>query len=646
MMDPVTEVEHRVGHLAARLRGTLAASEVGRPLLIFTFLRRLDCLLAPTRDRVKAAYTRLKQEGLAQDELEARLCEMSGFPYFNSSGLELASYFQGARANSFETYLRGFSTKIRRILDTFDVLGTIRPLQQANLLDPLIWGFANLDLDIAAVPPEAMGRILETLAAQNDNHFRYTPRDLGRLGARLLFGRPQRETAADEGRRILDPICGSGGLLIEARRCFDELHPGDRLEALGQDLNSQACTVAAILLLEEPEGTTITEEDSLLTDRLGDATFDYFFSCPPFGMSWRRVEEAIQQEHRQRGFGGRFGAGLPRYHDASLLYLQHMWHKRLRVDSAKLQKGSRLAIFLLGSSLFVGNAGSGESEIRRWLIENDWLEAIIALPSSIFPQISAPVFLWLLDQQKESRRRGKVQLIDARELWTQEANPESHRLQIGRKTRHINQSQIDQIVRIYTDFEEGPNSRILDGVNFGYTRIVIERPLRLCYRMTPESKSRFLDACPHLLDDVQAIDHELGRKERSDWDEVRGEIADLLQRRGSHWQVKEHRLFRWVFTKTDPKAEPVRTSETLEADSELRSYAEVPLTEAVEEYYASSVKRDAPDAWLDRERDRVGYKITFDAYFQPIPPRTLAEIDADLLKVEEEFARLLRELVE
>ena len=309
--------------------------------------------------------------------------------------------------------------------------------------------------------------------------------------------------------------------------------------------------------------------------------------------------------------------------------------------------GSRLAIVLSGSPLFAGGAGSGESEIRRWLIENDWLEAIVALPEQMFYNTGIGTYVWIVTNRKERRRKGRIQLVDARETWAPGGSPESKR-SLGDKRRHLSRKHIEEIVRLYGRFENCERSKLFHNEDFGYTRITIERPLRLGYRMTLEDKARFLDACPYLLDDVQAIDEALGREPMGDWNVVRKRVSDLLRQRESRWKQKERRLFRDVFTARDSAAAPVLkdgSADRFEPDPALRDLENVPLKEDINAYFEREVRPHVPEAWMDREKDKIGYEIAFNRHFYTYtPPRSLTEIDADLRQAEEEILRLLREV--
>jgi len=387
-------------------------------------------------------------------------------------------------------------------------------------------------------------------------------------------------------------------------------------------------------------------------------------------VDWKKQQKEIKREHEKLGFAGRFGPGLPRVNDGSLLFLLHMLAKFERVDPSQHKHGSRLAIVFSGSPLFSGGAGSGESNIRQWIIENDWLEAIIALPEQMFYNTGIGTYVWIVTNRKEKRRKGKIQLLDARGFWTAGGSSESKR-SLGDKRRHIAAGQIDAIVRLYGRFEDlpaeapacavpgtadrsaqagGEHSKIFDNTDFGYTRITVERPLRLRYQMITEDKARFLDACPHLLDDVQAIDEEIGRKPLADWNAAWKRIKRLLHQRSGKWKKPEEKLFRDVFTQKDPEAAPVKAGgrgKGFEPDSALRDFENVPLKEDIEAYFEREVQPHVPDAWMDRSKDKVGYEINFNRHFYTYtPPRPLEEIDADLKKAEEEILRLLREVVE
>jgi type I restriction enzyme M protein len=518
-----------------------------------------------------------------------------------------------------------------------------------------------VDLHPDRVPNEQMGLIFENLIRRFNelanetagDHF--TPRDVIRLMVSILFIQDDKLLATPGTvRKLLDPACGTGGMLAEAQNYLREHNGEARLYVYGQDYNKRAfATAASDMLMKQVDhnggGGNIRFGDSFTEDQFAGETFDYFLTNPPFGVDWKKQQKEILREHEKQGFAGRFGAGLPRVNDGSLLFLQHMIAKFEPVRPAEHKHGSRLAIVFSGSPLFTGGAGSGESEIRKWIIENDWLEAIVALPEQMFYNTGIATYVWIVTNRKEKRRKGKVQLLDAREFWTAGGSEESKR-SLGDKRRHIAGGQIEEIVRLYGGFQNGERSKIFDHADFGYTRVTVERPLRLTYRMMTEDKARFLDACPHLLDDVQAIDAALGREPLRDWNAVWSRIQDLLHDRKSRWKATEQKLFRSVFTRKEPEAEPVPKGgrdDSYEPDPDLRDFENVPLKDDIGAYFEREVRPHVPDAWMDRSKEKVGYEINFNRHFYKYtPPRPLDEIDVELRKAEEEILRLLREVTE
>ncbi len=441
-------------------------------------------------------------------------------------------------------------------------------MREANILYLVVSRFCAVDLHPSTVPNEQMGLIFENLILRFNelanetagDHF--TPREVIRLMVSILFIEDD-ELLATPGtvRKLLDPACGTGGMLAQAQNYLREHHDTAQLFVYGQDYNRRAfATAASDMLMKQVDHngteTNVRYGDSLTEDAFAGETYDYFLTNPPFGVDWKKQRKELVQEHDKRGFDGRFGAGLPRVNDSSLLFLQHMWDKREPVRPAEHKHGSRLAIVFSGSPLFTGGAGSGESNIRKWLIENDWLEAIIALPEQMFYNTGIGTYIWFLTNRKERRRKGRIQLLDARSLWTAGGSEDSKR-SLGDKRRHLTGSQIDAIVKLYGRQSGGETSKVFDNDDFGYTRVTVERPLRLRYRMTLDDKARFLDACPHLLDDVQAIDKALGREPQRDWNSVWHRIKDMLRSRKSRWKAAERKRFRSVFTQEDPEAEPV-----------------------------------------------------------------------------------------
>ena len=656
-----------IWQIADLLRGPYRPPQYERVMLPMTVLRRFDCVLAPTKARVLAEYERRKGGRLRGEALDSVLNRAAGQRFHNRSPLDFEK-LQGDPdhiAQHLVSYIQGFSADVRRIfVEYFEFEAEIEKMRESHILYMIVSQFRNVDLHPDTVPNEQMGLIFENLIRRFNelanetagDHF--TPREVIRLMVGLLFIDDDALLATPGVvRTLLDPACGTGGMLAEAQGWLRDHHREARLYVYGQDYNKRAyATAASDMLMKQVDhnggsgsrGDNVRLGDSLIEDRFAGDTFDYFLTNPPFGVDWKRQQGEVRREHEQQGFAGRFGAGLPRVNDGSLLFLQHMIAKFEPVRPEEHKRGSRLAIVFSGSPLFTGGAGSGESSIRRWIIENDWLEAVIALPEQMFYNTGIGTYVWIVTNRKEKRRRGRIQLLDARDLWTPGGSAESRR-SLGDKRRHLAAGQIDEIVRLYGRFRDGGRSKIFGNADFGYTRVTVERPLRLRYQMTFDDKARFLDACPFLLDDVQDIDKALGREPMRDWNVVWERIADLLHERGSRWKKVEQRLFRDVFTHKDPAAEPVAKGgreQGFEPDPGLRDFENVPLVDHVDGYFEREVRPHVPDAWMDRSKDRVGYEINFNRYFyEYTPPRPLEEIDADLKQAEEEIVRLLRGVV-
>jgi len=652
-----------IWQIADLLRGPYRPPQYERVMLPLTVLRRFDCVLAPTKAKVLAQLERSKGGKLEGDALDSKLNMAAGQRFHNHSPLDFEK-LKGDPDNidkHLVSYIKGFSTNVQRIFEYFEFEGEIEKMREANILFLVISKFADVDLHPSNVPNEQMGLIFENLIRRFNelanetagDHF--TPREVIRLMVNLLFMHDDKLLAtAGTVRKLLDPACGTGGMLAESQRYLRDHHAEAKLYVYGQDYNKRAfATAASDMLMKEVShnggGNNVRFGDTFIEDQFQAETFDYFLSNPPFGVDWKKQQKEIQKEYEKRGFDGRFGAGLPRVNDGALLFLQHMWSKREDVKPSEHKHGSRLAIVFSGSPMFTGGAGSGESEIRKWLIENDWLEAIVALPESMFYNTGIGTYVWVVTNRKEKRRKGKVQLVDARDIWTAGGSEDSKR-SLGDKRRHMTEAQIQEVVRLYGDFEEGNRSKIFDNADFGYTRVTIERPLRLQYQMTTDDKARFLDACPHLLDDLQAIDKKLGRAPVLDWNAAWKQIEDLLQTRKSKWKGAETKLFRSVFTQKHPDAKPIGvvrsgSKEVYDPDPDLRDAENVPLTEDIEAYFEREVAPHVPDAWMDRSKDKVGYEINFNRHFYVFtPPRALAEIDAELKAAEEEIVQLLREV--
>ena len=651
-----------IWQIADLLRGPYRPPQYERVMLPMTVLRRFDCVLGPSKAKVIAEHGRRKAT-LEGPALEARLNRAAGQRFHNRSEFDFEK-LKGDPDNAaahLVAYIQGFSQNARDIFEFFEFENEIERMREANILYLVVSKFAGVDLHPDTVPNAQMGLIFENLIRRFNelanetagDHF--TPRDVIRLMVSILFIEDDALLATPGTvRKLLDPACGTGGMLAEAQNYLWQHHGEARLFLYGQDYNKRAyATAASDMLMKQVDQNGTSDNvrfgDSLTEDAFDGETFDYLLTNPPFGVDWKRQQSELKQEHERRGFDGRFGAGLPRVNDGSLLFLQHMWDKREPVRPAKHKHGSRLAIVFSGSPLFAGGAGSGESNIRKWIIENDWLEAVVALPEQMFYNTGIGTYIWILTNRKALRRKGKIQLVDARDVWTAGGSEDNGR-SLGDKRRHLTASQIDNIVRLYGQQTDAQTSKVFDNDDFGYTRVTVERPLRLRCQMTIDDMARFLDASPHLLDDVQAIDKALGREPRRDWNAVWRRIEEILALRETRWKASERKLYRNVFTQKDPGAEAVvkdGRDDGYEPDPHMRDFVNVPLKDDVDAYFQREVRPHVPDAWMDRDKDKIGYEISFNRHFyQYTPPRPLEVIDAELKEAEEEIGRLLREVTE
>jgi len=488
-----------IWQIADLLRGPYRPPQYERAMLPMTVLRRFDCVLTPTKNKVLAEYERRKGGKLSDDALDKVLNNAAGQRFHNHSPLTFQK-LKGDPDNidkHLVSYIKGFSKNVRTIFEYFEFETEIEKMREANILYLVVSKFSEVDLHPDKVPNEAMGLIFENLIRRFNelanetagDHF--TPREVIRLMVNILFINDDALLATPGTvRKLLDPACGTGGMLAEAQSYLREHHPAARLYVYGQDYNKRAfATAASDMLMKQVDQNggddNIRFGDTFTEDQFSDSTFDYFLTNPPFGVDWKKQQTEIQREHDKSGFAGRFGAGLPRVNDGALLFLQHMIKKFEPVLPDQLKHGSRLAIVFSGSPLFTGGAGSGESNIRKWIIENDWLEAIIALPEQMFYNTGIGTYIWIVANRKEKRRTGKIQLLDARECSI------PMRRSLGDKRRKIGEGQdgepdqIGNIVKLYGRFKETETSKIFDNDDFGYTRVSVERPLRLRYPLAP-----------------------------------------------------------------------------------------------------------------------------------------------------------------
>ena len=656
-MSKSHELSNFIWSIADLLRGPYRPPQYERVMLPLVVLRRFDCVLQPTKQAVLDKFAKLggKHHGEALDGV---LNQVSGQRFHNHSPLTFERLLGDPDHVHLhlQSYINGFSENVQRIFDYFSFSDEIKRLHEHNILFLVVRKFCEVDLHPQSVDNIDMGLLFEDLIRRFNeqanetagDHF--TPREVIQLMVNLLFMHDDDLlTKPNTVRTLLDPTCGTGGMLSEARNYLREHQMGARLYVHGQDFNKRSYAVAASDLLmrsnpKDPETSTIRFGDTLVDDQFVGQRFDYFLANPPFGVDWKRQQKDVVREHEKQAFNGRFGAGTPRVNDGALLFLQHMLSKIEPVDAAEGKDGSRLAIVFNGSPLFTGGAGSGESEIRKWVIENDWLEAIVAMPEQMFYNTGIGTYIWIVTNRKEQRRKGKIQLVDARDRW------QSLRRSLGDKRREFSDQNIKDIVQEYGPMTPSETCKLFDNQDFGYHRLTIERPLRLKFQITLQGKERFLDACPNLLDDLQAIDAAIGRDETFDWNSIWARAQAVLKQRESKWRAPQAKAFRDAFTQVDPSAQPVILKQSgkqieYEADAALRDFENVPLKVNMNEYFQREVIPHVPDAWIAHDKTKVGYEINFNRHFYKFtPPRPLADIDADLKKAEAEILRLLSEV--
>ncbi|MDA8292320.1 MAG: class I SAM-dependent DNA methyltransferase [Actinomycetota bacterium] len=649
--------------VADLLRGDYKQSEYGKVILPLTVLRRLDCVLEPTKAAVLARAAKLRGQ---VDNVEPVLCAVAGQRFYNTSPLDLPRLLDDPAqvAGNLRAYIAGFSSGAREVLDKFDFDAQITRLARADLLYLVLSRFAEVELHPDAVSNIEMGYLYEELVRRfselsNETageHF--TPREVIRLMVNLLFATDD-DILTDAGviKTLYDPACGTGGMLSVAEDHLRILNPSARLEVFGQELNDETYAICrSDMMLKGQDASHIVAGNSFSDDGHKAGRFDYMLANPPFGVEWKKVEETVRAEHETRGFACRFGAGLPRINDGSFLFLQHMLSKMKPPEEG----GSRLAIVFNGSPLFSGAAGSGESEIRRWIIENDWLEAIVALPDQLFYNTGISTYFWVLTNRKRPERRGKVQLIDARELWVK------MRKSLGDKRKEISADQIAEITRLYADFTEGERVKILPNESFGFQRITVERPLRLRWEVTAETAER-LAATKQWAKLAADQRRELTARLTELVGISTTERSVMATKLGTLPKAIEKQVWDALAT-SDPEA-PVVTNRKgePEADPDLRdnenvTLPSIPVTWAadpterlasieyrsvVEDYLAEEVLPYVPDVWVDRTKTKIGYEIPLTRYFYKyVPPRPLAEIDAEIKALEAEIQELLREVTE
>lgn len=657
--------------VADLIRGPYRPNQYKDVMLPMTVLRRLDCVLEPTKDKVLEQQKKLS--GGKVKNVDLILCRVTGIPFYNTSRYTFEK-LKGDPDNiaaNLTHYIKGFSTRAREIIENFGFEEHIAKLDKADRLYLVVSKFCDIDLHPHAVSNIEMGYIFEELirrfneASNEEAGDYFTPREVIRLMVNLLF-MPDGDILTTKGivKTLYDPACGTGGMLSVAEDYVRELNPDARLEVFGQDYNAQAYAICGSdMMIKGQNIEHIAFGDSFTDDRFPRHKFDYMLANPPFGVEWKPEADFITREHEEQGFGGRFGAGLPRIDDGSLLFIMHMISKMKNPSAG----GTRLGIVFNGSPLFTGAAGSGESEIRRWIIENDWLEAIVALPDQLFYNTGIYTYLWIVTNRKKPGRRGKIQLVDATKFF------KKMRKSLGKKRNEVCDDQRDDITRRYGTLKEGEHIRVLDNEDFGYRRITVERPLRLNFAVDKERIARLAEikTFTKLATNKKHKDTKAAQADIEEGRKLQEDILHALRPLAGKGIVKNREQFaemvKTEFKKSGLKipavllrallmalAEQDDTADVCtdtkgnpEPDPELRDYENVPLKEDVGEYMKREVLPHVPDAWVDGSKTKVGYEININRYFYRYkPPRPLEEIETDLKKIEKEIADMLAEVTE
>jgi len=686
------------------LRGPYKRNEYRKVILPLTVLRRFDCLLAPTKAEVLAEHTKIKTK--PETVVRSLLERITGRPFYNLSRLDLARLLDDPNqlAPNLNAYINDFSKNVRDIMERFAFDQQIARMAEKNLLYEVIKKFAAVDLSPGRVDNVQMGYIFEELiriGAEQSNeeageHF--TPREVIKLMVNLLLSPEQDLRKSHVVKTIYDPACGTGGMLSVAERYIRDLNADADPHLFGQDWNDESWAICkADMLIKGEDAENIVLGDTFTKDGFErdvegkKRTFDYMLANPPFGVEWKQQQKYIEHEAESLGYSGRFGAGLPRINDGSLLFLQHMLAKM----RAPAEGGSRIGIVFNGSPLFTGDAGSGESSIRQWIIENDWLEAVVALPDQLFYNTGISTYLWVLTNRKEPRRKGRVQLIDARRFFVK--MPKS----LGNKRNKLGDpvdrpsepDHIGDVTRLFGSFTDNETrafteddpitkqsvdkvrvvSKVFDNADFGFHKITVERPLRLNFQATAERIARLetetgfakLATSAKKIEKARLEEIEVGKQRQ---DEVRGLLARFAQAHGEtlfrdrtaflsalrdvdraagvRLSVPELKLVLAALGERDDTAEICRDRDgNPEPDAELRDTESVPLKESFTEYFKREVLPHVPDAWIDESKTRVGYEIPLNRHFYRYePPRPLEVIEAEIKALEDDIKRMLGEV--
>ncbi|MCD4746908.1 MAG: type I restriction-modification system subunit M [Bacteroidales bacterium] len=605
------EKANLIWQVADLLRGDYKQSDYGKVILPLTVLRRLDCVLKPTKEKVLTYLPKIQDKSDSAKDLI--LNNIAGYNFHNRSkfNFEKLKAEPDKIAANLRNYINGFSASAREIIEYFNFDDQIERMDdpKADILFQVVTKFANIDL--ADMGSMEMGYVFEELIrrfAEQSNETageHFTLREVIKLMVNVLFI-ADNETLTKEGivKTLYDSACGTGGMLSIGEQHLNDFNKKAKLEVFGQEINPESYAICkSDMLIKGQNPSNLKFGNTFTVDGLKDEKFDYMLSNPPFGVDWKKAQKIIKSESENKGHSGRFGAGLPRINDGSLLFLQHM------ISKMKLS-GTRIGIVFNGSPLFTGQAGSGESNIRKWIIENDWLETIIAMPDQLFYNTGISTYVWIINNRKSAERKGKIQLINATGTKDDELIGEGKRnlnrfyekmtKSLGNKRKKIAENGekkgIEFITKLYGDFEENEFVKIYPNEFFGYWRVTVEQPLK----------------------------DENGKTEKN-----------------SKGQPKPDTILR------DYENIPfLRSVQTHGRASQRENRASL-VPQTIEEYFVSEVKPHLPKAWIDESKTKIGYEINFTKYFYEFKPlRSLEEIRADILKLEQQTIELEKNILD
>ncbi|WP_372173372.1 N-6 DNA methylase [Xanthomonas euvesicatoria] len=720
------ELKGKIWEIANRLRGPYRPPQYRLVMLPMVVLRRLDCVLEPT----KAAVLKQHEKLLAKDTPQQAMHRLLGkaadpkrkFPLYNVSAYTFEKLLGDAEniAPNLSNYINGFSPEARRIFERFKFGDQIDKLDASNRLFTIIKAMANIDLHPDRIDNLQMGYLFEHLVmrfneqANEEAGDHFTPREVIRLMANLVYTGEQEVYQPGIVRSIYDPTCGTGGMLSESEKFILGQNAAAHLHLYGQEYNDESWAICCSdMLIKDEDTANIVKGDTLGDGKSRDGfegeRFHYMLANPPFGVEWKDQKAVVENEHAKLGFAGRFGAGLPAINDGSLLFLQHMIAKMHPYDEGNPDKpGSKIAIVFNGSPLFSGDAGSGPSNIRRWIIENDWLDTIVALPDQLFYNTGIYTYVWLVTNRKPEERQGYVQLIDGTRFFRK------MKKSLNNKRNEISDEQIEALTTLYGNYSDGESadvvvdhktgetenrvvSRVFENREFGFLKVTVERPLRMNFEATPERIARLDEQSTfaNLATSKKRKDEKATRQEIAEGQAMQQVIRELLARLAGKGLYMDREVFEADLEKVakkagiklpspirkaifaalgerDPQAEICRDAKGRpEPDSELRDTENIPLPEytelplpmafgpdkpndalieafhdTIDDYMRREVLPHVADAWVDYSKTKVGYEIPINRHFYVYkPPRPLPQIEADIRQLEDEIAALLKGLL-